>query len=471
MCGIAGILQYRPGSASFDPRDIVGRMNANLAHRGPDAEGLWSSANGLCHLGHRRLSIIDLTAAANQPMLDVSNRYAIVFNGEVYNFKQLRESLEKRGLVFKTRSDTEVLLQGFAADGVDIFSKLDGMFAVAIYDTVTGKLTLARDRAGEKLLYYVKGSAHFAFASELRALLNVPGAHGGISEEALGLYMALRYVPAPGSILKGIHKLPPASILEIAADGTVKESRYYAFSAPKPAPTPPLSQDAFAEQVEAALIESLRARRNSDVPLGAFLSSGVDSALVCSLLTKRLNINLKTFTVGFEGDIGSEHAAAADIARLLGTEHQTFIFGAAAFDEVCENIGDLLDEPNGDRSCVPTYLLSRFARAHVTTAISGDGGDELFAGYARYAAFVQKFGKTAWPNPAAISRTYFEQSLPVFPWQGIRETLPEAMAAVMSFVDAQAPFLQHPAATSLMACVCSTSTPICPATCWQRSTA
>lgn len=444
MCGISGLLQLRPHAGPAEPRAIVARMNDTLRHRGPDADGLWSSTDGLCHLGHRRLSIIDLSTAANQPMADSSGRYVVVFNGEVYNFKELRKRLEARGVRFQTNSDTEVLLEGFIAEGPALFKDIDGMFAAAIYDSQTGTLTLARDGAGEKPLYYYRGDGFLAFASELRTLLTIPNQGFRLSEAGLALYMALRYVPPPYSIVRGVKKLAPGTVMQITRDGATTETRFFSFAAGPFAPETAQSPEAYSQAVEDALAASLEARLNSDVPLGAFLSAGVDSALACAVLTKRLKRPLKTFTVGFEGDPGSEHIAAADIARTLGTEHREFIFGKTAFEQICDKIGGLLDEPNGDRSCVPTYLLSQFAREHVTVAISGDGGDELFAGYSRYLGFANLAGKQTWPNAAAIVRAYFQNALGVFPWPAIPEVARHDAQAVLTFIDGFAPIFAAP---------------------------
>jgi len=444
MCGLAGIVHFGSGPGISSPQSVLKGMNDALRHRGPDAHGIWASSDGRAHLAHRRLSVIDLSAAANQPMHDASGRYSIVFNGEIYNFKALRTELVQQGVVFKTLSDTEVLLQAFIVNGTAAFAQFDGMFAVAIYDSVTGTLTLARDGAGEKPLYYAKTDDTLAFASELRPLLGVPGINAQLSETGVALYMALRYVPAPYSIVQGIRKLPPGTTLQVMADGTEHVENFFSFSGGNFAADSGQDPSVFAQRVEDALTASLEARLNSDVPLGAFLSSGVDSALACALLTKRMGRPLKTFSVGFAGDPDSEHAAAADIARALGTEHRELIFGADAFDDICNRIGDLLDEPNGDRSCVPTYLLSEFARAHVTVAISGDGGDELFAGYSRYQGFSHRYAKMQWPSAQEIPRAYFQAGLPVFPWQGILDVVPDGFSAVTDFADSFAPIFAAP---------------------------
>ncbi|MDX2224361.1 MAG: asparagine synthase (glutamine-hydrolyzing), partial [Rhodospirillaceae bacterium] len=347
----------------------------------------------------------------------------------------LRADLEARGVRFTTASDTEVLLKAFIAEGPEVFARLDGMFAVAIYDTAAKVLTLARDRAGEKPLYTVSTPHYFAFASELRPLLSLPGFDVRLSADSVALYLALRYVPAPRSLVEGIAKLEPGCVMQVDAEGRVSTRRYFNFALDDRIDQTAADIAPFAEEVEAALQESLTNRLNSDVPLGAFLSSGIDSALVCAILTRRMNRPVKTYTVGFADDPESEHAAARSIAAALGTEHHDYIFGAADFDRICDDIGTLLDEPNGDRSCVPTYLLSQFARQHVTVTISGDGGDELFAGYGRYAAFVNKHAQAQWPNAGAVARAYFEQALPVMPWPGIAAIVPDGAAAVPRFAD------------------------------------
>ncbi len=382
-------------------------------------------------------------------MLEASGRFAIAFNGEIYNYKELRARLESRGVQFRTQSDTEVLLQAFIADGAACFEQMDGMFAVAIYDAQTKVLTLARDRAGEKPLYFLNTPDFFAFASELRPLLSVPGFAPRISPEALALYMALRYVPAPLSMIAGIHKLEPGTILQVNADGACTKTRFFTFDIDDAAAARPVDLDAYAEEVEAALQSSLEDRLHSDVPLGAFLSRGVDSSLICAILAKRMNRTVKTYTVGFADDKESESPAARAIAQTLGLEHFSYEFGVKDFEDICSKMGGLLDEPNGDRSCVPTYLLSQFTREHVTVALSGDGGDELFAGYGRYLHFLSKNAKVAWPSASAVAQSYFETALPVFPWQAVRETLPDAFSAVPEFTGSFGEIFSHPGRSGL----------------------
>ena len=444
MCGLVGLLnfdrRFKPEQAQKIVRDMAETMN----YRGPDMDGYWASSDNLCHLGHKRLSIIDLSEGGRQPMLDESGRYVIVFNGEIYNFHELRDKLTEAGIQFRSKSDTEVLLKGYIKWGPALFPQLDGMFALAIYDTQQRTMVLARDRAGEKPLYYRSEPGLFVFGSELHTLTKVPDLDWNISAGAVALYMLYRYVPAPQSILEGVRKLKPGCMLTIDARGKTFERRYYAFEVD---PDAEASQEGFlqtCDRVEAAMIESLRRRLISDVPLGMFLSSGIDSSLVCALAAKKLAIVPKTFTIGFEGDADSEHNAARQIARHLGTEHFEHIFSATDFDTVGRSIGTLLDEPNGDRSCVPTYLLCKFAREHVTVALSGDGGDELFGGYGRYDGMSKRFGSNTQDNPRAAVTGYYGGALPVFGIDPIQKALPETRDTLDNEIDMAVPLFQHP---------------------------
>ena len=444
MCGLVGVLDFERRFAAGEGEQVVKDMAAAIHYRGPDMDGYWSSADNLCHLGHKRLSIIDLSPAGRQPMADDSGRYVIVFNGEIYNFRELRDQLAATGTSFRSKSDTEVLLKGYIKFGASLFARLDGQFALAIYDTETRSLVLARDRAGEKPLYYRAEPGLIAFASELHSLTKVPGLDWDISAGALALYMLYRYVPAPQSILAGVRKLKPGCMLLVDAQSRVEERRYYAFEVdPSAEPT----QKGFAEtcdRVEAMMVESLRRRLISDVPLGMFLSSGVDSTLVCALTARKLGVSPRTFTVGFEGDENSEHLIARETARHLGTDHTEHVFTAADFDAIGRKIGTLLDEPNGDRSCVPTYLLCKFAREQVTVALSGDGGDELFGGYDRYGQMAATFPQQSSVLPAAVLNTYYNQALPVFGYDAAAQALPDARQDLETELDLGQPLFQHP---------------------------
>ena len=444
MCGLVGFLNFDRRFEAPQAQQIVRNMAEVMNYRGPDMDGYWASGDNLCHLGHKRLSIIDLSEGGRQPMLDETGRYVIVFNGEIYNFHDLRDKLAESGVVFRSKSDTEVLLKGYIKYGAALFPQLDGMFALAIYDTQQKTMVLARDRAGEKPLYYRSEPGLFLFGSELHTLTKVPGLDWSMSAGAIALYMLYRYVPAPQSILEGVRKLKPGCMLTIDAKGKTFERRYYTFEVD---PDAEASQEGFlqtCDRVEAAMIESLRRRLISDVPLGMFLSSGIDSSLVCALAAKRLGIVPRTFTIGFEGDDGSEHNVARNIAQHLGTQHSEHVFGASDFDNVGRSIGALLDEPNGDRSCVPTYLLCKFAREQVTVALSGDGGDELFGGYGRYDAMSKRFGSGTQDNPRAAITGYYGGALPVFGIDPIQQALPESREVLESELDMPLPLFQHP---------------------------
>ncbi len=444
MCGLVGFLNFDRRFDAESGQKIVREMAEAIHYRGPDMDGYWASEDNRCHLGHKRLSIIDLSEGGRQPMLDDSGRYVIVFNGEIYNFQELREKLEAAGIRFRTRTDTEVLLKGYIKYGAALFPQLDGMFALAIYDTAERTMILARDRAGEKPLYYRSAMGLFLFASELHALTRMPGLDWDISPGAVALYMLYRYVPAPQSILEGVRKLKPGCLLTVDAKGKTHERRYYAFEVD---PEAEATQEGFlqtCERVEAAMVESLRRRLISDVPLGMFLSSGVDSSLVCTLAVKKLGITPRTFTIGFDGDNNSEHLRARDTARHLGTEHTDHLFTASDFDKIGSKIGALLDEPNGDRSCVPTYMLCAFAREQVTVAISGDGGDEMFAGYGRYGPMDSKFKNNTADRARLVVESYYDEHLPVFGSKNVMEVFPESASAIDQEFGAPIPLFQHP---------------------------
>lgn len=443
MCGISGYLNFGNWRPPEHVAATVRRMSGALTHRGPDDNGYWGDPENHCHLGHTRLSILDLSAAGRQPMASHDGRFVISFNGEIYNFRELRHVFEKRGVQFRTGTDTEVLLVGFAQLGTAFFQHLDGMFALAIYDRETGCLTLARDRIGEKPLYFAYGDRFFAFASEMRSLLKIDELPVSLSEESLALYFTLRYVPEPGSILDPIRKLEPGMFMQVHRDGRTEHERYYSFTIDQDDEIGPAQIDAYADALEQALAKSLTDRLNSDVPVGVFLSSGVDSSLACAILTRKLGQKVKTFTVGFEGDPDSEHLVARDIAARLGTEHQEHVFSAADFDRICGEIGHLMDEPNGDRSCVPTYLLADFTRRHVTVAISGDGGDELFGGYSRYPGIATAYDRNPDGHPLAMVQTYIERGLPVHPGDTVRAAFPRGYNAVSGFYNCYAPIFMH----------------------------
>jgi asparagine synthase (glutamine-hydrolysing) len=375
MCGIAGLW------ASGGPdRDALARMTDALAHRGPDADGAF--VDGPVALGHRRLSVIDL-AGSPQPMTSVDGRATIVFNGEIYNFRELREELRALGQRFATDGDTEVILAGWRAWGDGVLSRLSGMFAFALWDRDARTLLLARDHLGVKPLHYrLDARGGLAFASELKALAHAPGFAREVDLDAIGLYLEAQYVPAPRTVWRGVAKLPAAHAMRIDADGRASVWRYWS---PTWTPKPALSDDEAVDALERELSRSVASMLVADVPLGAFLSGGIDSSLVAALMTRAANRPIDAFTIGFEGDAqGSEHEHAAAVARHLGARHHVLMLAPDAILQALDGWTDVFDEPFGDQAALPTLLLAGFARQRVTVALTGEGADEAFAGYGNY---------------------------------------------------------------------------------------
>jgi asparagine synthase (glutamine-hydrolysing) len=398
MCGIAGLLSVNGILPAAQARDELVRHMARVqAHRGPDDEGIWHDAAGRCSLAHRRLSIIDTSKAGHQPMLDDRGRWVISFNGEIYNFNEIRGELEASGVSFRGRTDTEVLLKAIATWGPAVLPRLDGMFAFAAFDCESGQLLLARDAFGEKPLYYAELPDHgLAFASELQALESVPGLDLTVSADSVAELLMFQYVGAPRTIYQHVKKLPPGHWLVASPGHAPRIGRYFEFK-PGEAAFDTRTIGELADELEDLLVRSLRRRLISDVPLGAFLSGGVDSSTVCALIRARIGVPLKTYSVGFAGAQESEHHTARLFARHLGTEHHEKIVAPQA-SEFLYRIGRLVDEPNADSSCLPTYLLCEFARRSVTVALSGDGGDEMFGGYGRYFHTIDdadRFGRSS----------------------------------------------------------------------------
>ncbi len=386
MCGIAGILAA-PGQAQALEPDAVRRMGEAIAHRGPDDHGEWIDAEHGIALAHRRLAIVDLSAAGHQPMASHCGRYVLAYNGEIYNHPELRAGLGE--LPWRGHSDTETLLALFTRYGVlDTLPRLVGMFAIAVWDRDTATLTLTRDRMGEKPLYWGQlGQVGIAFASELRALRAHPRWQGEINRDALALLMRHACIPAPHSIWRGIHKLEPACWVSVQRDGSVTHGRYWdlAQTALEAQAQPlMLSDSEAADQLEQILSSTLRSQMLADVPLGAFLSGGVDSSTIVALMARQSTHKVRTFCVGFGDGATSEAAHARSVARHLGTDHTDLIVGANDALALVPQLPRLYDEPFADSSQVPTLLVAQMARRHVTVALSGDAGDELFAGYNRY---------------------------------------------------------------------------------------
>ncbi len=379
MCGIAGFTGFRgmPGVAQA----TLEGMCEVLAPRGPDGKGVVVGAK--VALGHRRLSIIDIEAGA-QPMTSPDGRYHITYNGEVYNYIELRKELESRGFRFSTHSDTEVVLQQYMADGVDCLEKLNGMFSFAIWDNAEEKLFLARDRMGIKPLHYGFVNGELVFASEIKALLQYPGLSRDIDPHSLSKFLAFAYIPAPHTMFRDIRKLEPGCFLLFSKEG-LKKQVYWDIPL-QDHPISGMTTEECEEGIRSLLRDSVKKRLRSDVPVGVFLSGGVDSSAITALAAEATSGTLHTFSVGFEEASYDESPYAKQVAAQFSTEHHHEVLSEKTAVEMIPTVMGILDEPFGDPSILPTYLLSKFTSQHVKVALGGDGGDELFAGYPAFAA-------------------------------------------------------------------------------------
>ena len=393
MCGIAGFVDLKHRLARDEAAAVLERMCRVIAHRGPDDQGTMQTDDG-ANLGMRRLSIIDL-AGGHQPIWNEDGSVSIVFNGEIYNYRELQPELEARGHQFQTHSDTEVIVHSYEEFGPDCVSTLRGMFAFAIWDAKRQSLFIARDRAGKKPLYYtLTADGVFVFGSELKSLLQHPAVRQEINPHAIDSYLTCGYVPDPLSILRGIRKLPPGHHLTFA-NGRVEVNCYWDFKYEPAENSRPLED--YLDELRSLLAESVRLRLIADVPLGAFLSGGVDSSTIVGLMARELSQPVKTFSIGFHEDSYNELKYARVAAQHFGTDHHEFV----VTPDLCEIVDDLawfLDEPFADSSAIPTYMVSRLARQYVTVVLSGDGGDELFAGYTRYVTDRRRSGFAALPR-------------------------------------------------------------------------
>ncbi len=376
MCGIAGIVRC-DGAPAEGP--LLRRMTDALAHRGPDGEGFFH--RGPVGLGHRRLAIIDL-ATGDQPMFTEDGAVSIVFNGEIYNFRELRSDLEARGHRFGTASDTEVILRAWEAWGIGCLDRLRGMFAFAIWDGRRRRLVLARDRAGIKPLVYAWDGHRLLFASELKAILEDASVPRELDWEGLRDYLTFHYVPSPSTIFRAIRKLPPASYLVLDLDGG--EPAVHRYWDLRFAPGPERSAEDWARELRWRLEDAVRSHLVADVPVGAFLSGGMDSSAVVALMAGAAGAPVRTFSIGFDETDYDELAFARTVASRYGTEHCEFVVKPDAL-EALPRLAQQFDEPFADSSALPTYYVAKITREHVTVALSGDGGDESFAGYRRYA--------------------------------------------------------------------------------------
>ena len=381
MCGIAGFTTHRHQPEK--PDMALSGMTRALSHRGPDAEGAYTDP--AVRLGHRRLSILDL-AGGGQPMSSADGRWHIVFNGEIYNYVELRRDLEARGVVFQTQSDTEVLLQAWAEDGADCLPRLNGMFAFAIWDAREKRLTLARDPLGIKPLYYANHRGELLFASELRSLLRYPGFRPGLDPASINKYLAFGYIPAPSTAYAGVRKLEPGQMVIWSPAG--RRTEYFW---DLPIEDNPVGAGTFDESAEATrdlLQEAVRYQLRSDVEVGILLSGGIDSSAVAALAAPLAGKKLHSFSIGFQEASYNELPYAEMVARKVGTEHHHQTLTPTDVVGALPKIYRGFDEPLGDASLVPTWFLSRLAASKVKTVLGGDGGDELFAGYPTFQAHL-----------------------------------------------------------------------------------
>jgi asparagine synthase (glutamine-hydrolysing) len=388
MCGIVGFLD-----SSFTKEtatDILGKMACAILHRGPDDMGVWFDENAQIGLGHRRLSIVDLSPAGHQPMASSHGRFEMAFNGEIYNHLKLRAELEQKGAIeWRGHSDTETLLAGFEAWGIEAtIKKSIGMFAIAVWDNQNQTLTLIRDRMGEKPLYYGWHNGSLIFGSELRALKQHPLFIPRVDRNALALLLRYNTIPAPYSIYEGISKLPPGCLLtvQLGEKEGVLTTYWSGIEAVENGVTNRFkgSADEAVNGLESLLMDAVGQQMMADVPLGAFLSGGVDSSAIVALMQAQSANKVKTFSIGFHEKGYNEAEFAKEVARHLGTEHTELYVTAQDALEVVPSLPKLYDEPFSDSSQIPTYLVSKMAKQHVTVALSGDAGDELFGGYSRY---------------------------------------------------------------------------------------
>lgn len=402
MCGIAGFIA--DSLRREQKMELIGKMNNCLRHRGPDAEGVWLDEQSGVTLGHRRLAIRDLSSCGAQPMLSHSGRYVMVYNGEIYNTEDLKTGLEQAGhaIDWKGTSDTEILLEAMERLGtVNALKMAKGMFAIALYDRQERTLSLMRDRVGEKPLFYGSVNGCFVFASEIAAVMQFPGWTKKIDQNAVTAYIRYGYVPAPDTIYEGIRKLIPGTVMTLpypCDDGLdkVRTQIYWSMEEAavrgEEAPFSGSFEEA-VEELDRILGDAVRGQMVSDVPLGAYLSAGIDSATVVALMSRISSRKIKTFTIGFKEKKYNEADAAKEIAGHLGTDHTEVYVGEKELKEVIPKIPSMYGEPFADSSQIPTYLVSKLAREKVTVSLSGDAGDELFCGYQTYVKLLRVWQK------------------------------------------------------------------------------
>lgn len=404
MCGVVGVIDLANSLSPESLERLVVSMRDLMPHRGPDDVGVWVDATNGCALGHRRLAIIDLSPDGRQPMGGVGVDTVVAYNGEIYNFESIKARLVAQGRKFRSRSDTEILPHLFADLDPGPLSILSGMFAIAVWNPRDRRLLLARDAFGKKPLYVYEDGRFFAFASEIQAFYALPGFDATIDRTALSEYLLLGYLPGPRTIYERVRQVEPGAYEKIGFDRggvrPIERGRFFTFAAQTRPNVAGVDKKALRTRLKARLVDAVEQRMISDVPLGAFLSGGVDSSLVVAVVRKELGRPISTFSIGFEDSPDSEHEAAREVAAHLGSDHHDAMLRPDGLAMI-ERIAGALDQPNGDSSCLPTYLLSEFTRRHVTVALSGDGGDELFGGYGRYRDTLNELS-----DPELLRRTH-----------------------------------------------------------------
>ena len=416
MCGIAGLVYGAGARRGVPAAAAAAAMASTLSHRGPDDAGAWGSDDGTVGLAHRRLSIIDLSPLGHNPMSGDDGRLWITFNGEIYNFRELRQELEAAGYRFRSHTDTEVLLAAYSRWGLECVDRLVGMFAFAIWDEPRRRLWVVRDRLGKKPLYYSDSHGTLRFASELKAIVADVGERGEravpreIDADAMRLYLRYGYVPSPYTIYMSVRKLPPAHFL-ICENGTVTVRRYWD-PIPHALGRSSITEAEAQAQLDTRLGTAVRQRMIADVPLGGFLSGGIDSSLIVALMQEQSAVPVRTFTIRFDDPEINEADHAAAVARHLRTDHHEETCDERQMLGVVDRLADMFDEPFADSSAVPTYLVSKIARASVTVALSGDGGDELFLGYPRHRFHTQAAAALALPRGVRRAVAFGADRLP-----------------------------------------------------------
>lgn len=427
MCGIAGL--WDPGRRGGSLGDAVRAMTDAMAYRGPDSSGYWQDEAAGLALGHRRLSIVDLSDAGRQPMRSADGRWVITYNGEIYNAQALRPELEARGVVFRGTSDTEVLLEACAAWGIEkTVPRLVGMFAFALWDTSDRRLYLVRDRIGIKPLYWARFGDLLLFGSELKALRAHAGWHPEIDRRSVASFSRHSYVPGPWTIYRDVSKLQPGTIA-VFGEGRAPDIRSYwsldAVARDGIVDRTALSEAAATDTLEKLLSDAVASRMVADVPLGAFLSGGIDSSTVAALMQANATRPVRTFSIGFHEHGYNEAEHARHVARHLGTDHTELYVDPARAREVIPRLPDMFDEPFADASQIPTYLVSEMTRRHVTVALSGDGGDELFGGYVRYFQAMSLFPVLSRvPSPCRVAVAAALKAIPPAGWTALFRMAP-----------------------------------------------